>query len=108
MKAFQFISKNVATVEENIPYSESSLTVAVAQPQHDPFLASPPSSLVLSNPIMSSAIVGWMPTHESNYSFVSPHLNAIPTPYVISPALGAQIWKPTTLLLSAKLTRILT
>lgn len=57
---------------------------------------------------MSSATVGWIPTHESSYSLVTPHFIAIPTPWVTSPALGATMWNPTTLLLSAELTNILT
>jgi len=55
-------------------------SVALAQPQQPPFLASGSSSLVFSSPMTSSATVGWMPTHELSYSLVTPHFMAMPTP----------------------------
>jgi len=58
--------------------------------------------------MQSSATVGCIPTHESNYSLVIPHFIAIPSPYVISPAFGERIWKPTTLLLSSLFTMTFT
>lgn len=55
-------------------------SVAGSQPQQPPFSASGLSSFVYCNPMQSSAIVGWMPTHESRSSFVSPHFIAMPRP----------------------------
>ena len=70
--------------------------VAIVQAQQPVLVASGNSSLVLSRPRQSSAQVGWIPTTESRIVFVIPHLKPMATPWVISPAFGAQIWKPTT------------
>jgi len=44
--------------------------------------------------VNSSAIVGWIPTTSSNYSFVIPTCMAQANPYVTSPAFGHKMWKP--------------
>ena len=93
-KAFPFRLHNFARAKVLLPYwwatdlifkecwehSFRFQPVASAQPQHPPLEASGFSSLVYFNPIQSSAIVGWIPTVESNISFVTPHFMAIAIP----------------------------
>ena len=90
----KYLGNWISSLSIDLEFFQSPST----QPQHPPFSASGFSSLVLVNPTQSSAIVGCIPMHESSCSLVIPHFMAIPSPCVISPAFGAHMWKPTTLL----------
>lgn len=50
----------------------------------------------LSKGYLTSAMVGWIPMSWSKSALVAPIFMPIPKPWVISPALGDKIWKPTT------------